>query len=192
MGEAMASTSTTAQGAPAEAPIPPPKPFPIEKSTQTERVGKFVPIPAKIPTPHKEVTPASASQIGSTSPITLPVIFVNNPFVVLSQAVKDGSILVVTPSSIPNSTTQGPNANFSSDEGSEEVLEDSKNDLSCGRGFLNLMRMVVVNKKPSLWVYVSCPWQIFFFFSFFHFLVQSFDCFAHHHFSSSFFNHKHS
>ena len=42
----------------------------------------------------------------------------------LSQAVKDGSFFVVTPSSIPSSTTLGPNANSSS-EGSNKVLEDS-------------------------------------------------------------------
>ena len=35
---------------------------------------------------------------------------------------------MVTPSSIPNSTTQGPNVNLSSKEGSEEVLEDSKDE----------------------------------------------------------------
>ena len=37
---------------------------------------------------------------------------------------KDGSFFVVTPSSIPSSTTLGPNANLSS-EGSNKVLEDS-------------------------------------------------------------------
>ena len=45
------------------------------------------------------------------------------PFTVLSQAVKDGSSLVVTPSSIPTSTTCGPNADLSF-EGSKDVLED--------------------------------------------------------------------
>ena len=37
---------------------------------------------------------------------------------------KDGSFFVVTPSSIPSSTTLGPNADLSS-EGSDKVLEDS-------------------------------------------------------------------
>jgi len=37
---------------------------------------------------------------------------------------KDGSFLVVTPSSIPNSTTRGLDADLSF-EGSKEVLEDS-------------------------------------------------------------------
>ena len=40
---------------------------------------------------------------------------------------KDGSSLVVTPSSIPNSATCGPNADLSS-EGSEKVLEDSDDE----------------------------------------------------------------
>ena len=129
VAEAMAFTSTAAQGAPAEAPIPPPKLVPIEESTQTEKVGEFVPIPAKIPTPQKEVTPTGASQTGSASPITPPVISTNDPFIALSQAVKNGSSLVVTPSSIPNSTTQWLDADLSSNEGFKEVLEDSKDEL---------------------------------------------------------------
>ena len=36
---------------------------------------------------------------------------------------KDGSSLVVTPSSIPSSVTHGPNADLSS-KGSEDILED--------------------------------------------------------------------
>ena len=45
---------------------------------------------------------------------------------VLSQVMKDGSSLVVTPSSIPSSATCGFDADLSSDEGSEEVLKDSE------------------------------------------------------------------
>ena len=41
---------------------------------------------------------------------------------------KDGSSLVVTPSSIPSSATCGPDADLSSDEGSEEVLEYSNDE----------------------------------------------------------------
>lgn len=41
---------------------------------------------------------------------------------------KDGSFLVVTPSSIPSSATRGPNANLSLDEGWEDVLEDSEDE----------------------------------------------------------------
>ena len=40
---------------------------------------------------------------------------------------KDGSSLVVTPSSILSSVTHGPNADLSSNEGFKEVLEDSDN-----------------------------------------------------------------
>lgn len=47
---------------------------------------------------------------------------------VLSQVVKDGSSLVVTSSSIPSSATCGFDADLSSDEGSEEVLEDSEDE----------------------------------------------------------------
>ena len=64
-----------------------------------------VPILAKILTPRKEVTPTSASQTGSVSLATPPVISASDSFVALSQAVKDGSSLVVTPSSIPSSAT---------------------------------------------------------------------------------------
>ena len=51
------------------------------------------------------------------------VISTSDLFVALSQAMKDGSSLAVTPSSIPNSTTCGPDADLSS-EGSEDVIED--------------------------------------------------------------------
>ena len=51
MVEAMAFASAVAQGTPIKAPIPPPKPISVEESTQTERVGKFIPILAEVPTP---------------------------------------------------------------------------------------------------------------------------------------------
>lgn len=41
---------------------------------------------------------------------------------------KDGSSLVVTPSSIPSSATQGPDADLSSNEGLKEVFEDSEDE----------------------------------------------------------------
>ena len=87
-----------------------------------------VPSLTEIPTPQKEVTPTSASQTGSVSLATPPVISASDSFVALSQAVKDGSSLVVTPSSIPSSATQGPDADFSFHEGLEEVLKDSKDE----------------------------------------------------------------
>ena len=57
-----------------------------------------------------------APQTGSASPATPHVIFASDPFVSLPQAVKDGSSLVVTPSSIPSFATRGLDANLSSDE----------------------------------------------------------------------------
>ncbi|XP_050271871.1 uncharacterized protein LOC126715345 isoform X2 [Quercus robur] len=44
------------------------------------------------------------------------------------RAVKDGSSLMVTPSSIPSSAIRGPDADLSSDEGFKEVLEDSNDE----------------------------------------------------------------
>ena len=85
--EAMASAFVAEHGAPVEVSIHPPKPILVEESTQTERVCEFVPIPAEIPTPQKEVTPTGASQIGSASPATSLVIFSSDLFVALSQAI---------------------------------------------------------------------------------------------------------
>lgn len=106
-------------------------PWLTEESTQVERVvtGEFTPTPIEIPTPQKGITPVGLSLTKSTSLATPPVISTSDPFIALSQAVKDGSCLVVTPSSIPSSATRGPNAGLSSDEGSEEVFENSKNEL---------------------------------------------------------------
>ena len=61
VAKAMAFASTVAQGAPVEALIPSPKLGPVEESTQTERVGEYVPIPDKIPNPHKGTIPAGTS-----------------------------------------------------------------------------------------------------------------------------------
>ena len=70
---------------------------------------------------------------------------------------KDGSSLVVTPSFIPNSATYRPNANLSSDEGSEKVLEDFKDEPVIKKKFLILIRMMVMIMRLRLWVCVSCP-----------------------------------
>ena len=93
VAEVMASASTAAQGGPTEAPIPPHKPVPTKGSTQ-----------ATIPTPQKEVTPTYASRTGSASLATPSIISASDPFVALSQAVKDGFSLVVT-HSLPSSDT---------------------------------------------------------------------------------------
>ena len=124
VAEAMASASIAAQGAPTETPIPSAEPSPIKEDAQTERISESAFIPIETPTPQKGVTPAATSQTESASPSTPLVISTSDPFVALSQAVKDGYSLVVTPSSIPSSTTRGPDEDLSSDKGSEEVLED--------------------------------------------------------------------
>ena len=51
------------------------------------------------------------------------VISTSDPFAALSQAMKDGSSLVVTPSFIPSSATRGPDADLSF-KGFKDVLED--------------------------------------------------------------------
>ena len=121
VAEAMA---IAAQGVPAKTFIPSAKLVPVEEGTHTERVSKL-PIPAKTPTPQKRPASSIAS---SATPL---VISTSDPFVALSQAVKDGSSLVVTPSSIPSSATRGPDVDLSF-EGPEEVLEDS-NDETIGK-----------------------------------------------------------
>lgn len=67
-------------------------------------------------------------QTKSTSLATSLIIYVNDPFITLSQAMKDGSSLVVTPSSIPSSVTQGPAVDLSSDGGSKKVFKDSNDE----------------------------------------------------------------
>ena len=124
--EVMASaTPAAAQGVLAETPIPSAKPKRIEEGAQTKRVNESASIPTKTPTLQKGVTPATTSKTKIAFPFTPFVISTSDPFAALSQTVKDGSSLVVTPSYIPSSTTCGPNADLSSDEGSKEVLEDS-------------------------------------------------------------------
>lgn len=57
------------------------------------------------------------------------VIPTNDPFAALSPAVKYGSSLVVTPSFFPSSTTRGPKEKLFPNEESEEVFEDSDDEL---------------------------------------------------------------
>ena len=118
--------SAAAHGVPVEAPIPPSKPIPREKGTHTERVSETTPILARTPISPKGVIPAAAST-KATSLILPLVISTSDPFTALSQAVKDGSSLVVTPSSIPSSATRGPDASLSSEE-FEDILEDPEDE----------------------------------------------------------------
>lgn len=108
VAKAMASDfAATAQGAPIEAPNPPFEPVSTEERTQVERVAteESAPIPTNISTPQKGVSLVGESWIESTSLATPHVISASDPFITLSQAVKDGFSLVVTASSIPNSAT---------------------------------------------------------------------------------------
>ena len=68
-------------------------------------------------------TPPATVQTEATSLVTPFIISTSDPFAVLSQAVNDGSSLVVTPFSIPSSAKRGPDVDLSS-KGSEDVLED--------------------------------------------------------------------
>ena len=124
---ATTAPSTAAHGVPAEAPTPPTEPIPIDEGTHTGKVCEATLIPAETLTPQEEVTHPATVQTEVASPVTPLVISTNDPFVVLSQAVKDDSSLVVTPSFIPSFATRGPDVDLSS-EGSEDVLEDSDDE----------------------------------------------------------------
>ena len=90
--------STAAHGVPTEAPTPPSEPVPRKEGTHTERISEITPISAKTPTPPEGVI-LDAVQTEAASLILPLVISTSDPFAALFQAVKDGSSLVVTPSS---------------------------------------------------------------------------------------------
>ena len=117
------ATSAAAPGVPAEATTLPTELVPIDEGTYTKKVSKTIPVPAETLTPQEVATPPATVHTEAASPVTPLVISTNDPFTVLSQAVKDDSSLVVTPSSIPSFATYGPNVDLSS-EGSEDVLKD--------------------------------------------------------------------
>ncbi|KAK9999044.1 hypothetical protein SO802_018647 [Lithocarpus litseifolius] len=71
----------------------------------------------------------SESETEAVSLATPLIISTNNPFAALSQAVKDGSSLVITPSFISSSTSYRPDGDLSSED-SEEVLEDPDDELA--------------------------------------------------------------
>ena len=82
------------------------------------------------PSVQRGATPHAATQIEATS-VTLLVISIGDPFAALSQALRDGSSLVVTPSSIPVSATRRLDADLSSEESKE--LEDLDDEPVLGR-----------------------------------------------------------
>ena len=118
--------SAATHGVPTEPPTSPTGPVPIEEGTHTGKVGEATVIPAETPVSEKKITPLAAIQTEAT-PVTPLVISTSDSFAALSQAIKDGSSLVMTPSSIPSSTTCGPDADLSS-EGSEDILEDPEDE----------------------------------------------------------------
>ena len=116
------ATSAATHRVPVETSTSPTKPVPIDEGTHTGEVSEVTAPPTETPSVQRGATPPAATQI-ETTPVTLLVISTDDPFAALSQAMKDGSSLVVTPSSIPISTTRGPDAALSSEE-FEDVLED--------------------------------------------------------------------
>ena len=126
-GVATPARPAAAQGVLAEAPIPSIEPVPIGEGTYTKGISETAPILAETLTSQEGVIPLAIVQTKVTSPATLLVISTSDPFADLSQAMKDGSSLVVTPSSIRSSTICRPDANLSS-EGSKDVLKDSDDE----------------------------------------------------------------
>ena len=115
--------SSAAHKIPAKALTPPTEPVPREKGTHTEGVGETTPLSAETPAPPKRAISPAAIQTKAASSILPLVISTSDPFAAFSQAAKDGSSLIVTPSSIPSSATRSPDTNLSS-EGSDDILED--------------------------------------------------------------------
>ena len=136
-GAEFATTATSAvmHEVPVETSTSPTEPVPMDEGTHTGEANEVTALLTETPSVQRGATPPTATQIEST-PVTPLVIFTGDPFAALSQAVKDGSSLVVTLSSIPISAICGPDATLSSEE-SEDVLEDHDDEPILGGGFLN-------------------------------------------------------
>ena len=128
---AIPATSAAMHGAPVETSTSPTEPVPINEGTHTGEVSEVIPTLAETPSVQKGATPPAATQIETTLVMPL-VISIGDPFAALSQVVKDGSSLVVTPSSIPIFATRGPDVDLSSKE-FEDILEDPNNEPILGR-----------------------------------------------------------
>ena len=104
---------------------------------------------------------------------------------------KDGSSLVATLSSIPSSTNRGPDVDLSSNEGSNEVLDNSKDESIMkkmvsdfdeddgGERETEAMGICLLPLSDLLSSFFPFLFLFFFFFFFGNFLVQFSDCFAH-------------
>ena len=123
------ATFAATHGVPVETSTSPTEPVPINEGTG--EVSEVTAPPAETPSVQRGATPPAATQI-ETTPVTPLVISTGDPFATLSQAVKDGSSLVVTPSSILISTTRGPDTDLSSEE-FKDILEDPDDEPILGR-----------------------------------------------------------
>ena len=108
---------------PAKTPTPSAEPVP-RVGTHVEGVGETTPLPAERPTPSEGAIPSTAVQPKITPSVLPLVISTSDPFAAISQAAKGSASLVVTPSSIPDSATRGPDPDLSSEE-SDDIFEDS-------------------------------------------------------------------
>ena len=122
---------TVTHGVPFETSTSLTEPVPIDEGTHIGEVSEVTALPAETPSVQRVATPPAAIQI-ETTPVTPLVISTDDPFAALSQAVKDGSFLVVTPPSIPISATRGLDAALSSEE-SEDILEYLDDEPVLGR-----------------------------------------------------------
>ena len=156
----MLATSTATHGVPIETSTSLTEPIPIDEDTHTEKASEVTAPPAETPSVQRGATLPIATQIKTTL-VTPLVISIGDPFAALSQAVKDGSSLVVTPSSIPISATRGPDAALSSEE-FEDILEDPDDEPVLGR------RISESEEEEFMSMcYLSSLFLFFFFFSFF-------------------------
>ena len=119
-----------------------------------ERVNETAPIPVEILTPQEGAIPLAVALTEIASPATPLVISTSDPFMALSQAMKDGSSLVVTPSSILSFATYGPDVDLSF-EGSEDVLEDPDDEPIMKKRVSILRKRKVLSMRPNSWVCVS-------------------------------------
>ena len=151
------ATSAATHGVPVETSISPTESIPIDEGTHTGEVSKVTPPPVETPSVQRGATPLVATQIETTL-VTPLVISTGDPFVAVSQAVKDGSSLVVTPSSIPVFATRGPDADLSFEE-SEDILEDFDDEPVLGRRiFLSFFFFFAKFTFPLLF---ACPFLLF-------------------------------
>ena len=154
--------STTAHKTPAKTPTPSAEPVPRE-GTHVEGVDETTPLPAERPIPSEGAIPPAAVQ-SKITPSVLPLVISNSdPFATISQAVKGGASLVVTPSSIPGSATRGLDLDLSS-EGSDDILEDPDDAPVLKKRISDSDEEGSTSPKPDfMGMYLSSPSPFFFF-----------------------------